>query len=372
MLAAAILTTAVAAQTAGWPELLQRAMDREDFSSALAYLNPLEREEGAQKYHGLKGQIYLLWGRRLLLEGDFDGASGLLQRARELQPNRPEVYLLLGELMYNRQRLDQAIEFWERSLEISPAQQDLAERLALVRREKEVEERMEPVSVANFEIRLPDGERGAGFNRIQGYLLEAASEVGRDFHHYPARTIAVILYPRRDFDRIRTTPEGTGGIYDGKIRLPIDDGGINPEELKRILRHEYTHALLHDRFGKNVPLWLHEGLAQIQEARISWLDLSPLEAALDRNDLIPWQNLDHNIVANQSIDRRRLAYLQSYSLAKFLVGRYGWAGVSRILERISEGEGWVPALENEFLRPLPELETEWRQHLESQDESGQG
>ena len=359
-----MVTATVSAKTEGWPELLQRALDREDFPSALAYLNHLEREEGTQKYRSLKGQIYLLWGRRLLLEGDFDPAGDLLQRARELQPDRPEVYLLLGELMYYRQRLDQAIEFWQRSLELSPAQRDLAERLALVRREKEVEEEMEPVSVANFEIRLPGGETDAGFDRIQEYLLEAASEVGRDFHHYPARTIAVLLYPRREFERLRTTPEGTGGIYDGKIRLPIDDGGIHPEELKRILRHEYTHALLHDRFGKNVPLWLQEGLAQTQEARIYPLDLGPLESALEREDLIPWRNLDENIVAHQSIDRRRLAYLQSYSLAEFLVERYGWGGISRILERISEGEEWIPALENELLRPFPELEKEWRRHLE--------
>ncbi len=364
-LATVALLLALPSRSFGWMELFRESLERGDYPSALSYLDRAEREGGGGDLEELKGRVYLRWGVRLIREGRFPEAGEALRRAERLAPERPEVYRALGELMYLQQRLDRAVAYWEHSLELAPGQENLAGRLEEVRREKEVEERLERSGLANFQILTPPEEESvAGLDRIRDFLLEAASEVGRDFHHYPSRTIVVILYPRREFERLRTTPEGTGGIYDGKIRLPLDAGGIDPGELRRILWHEYTHALVHDLYGNNVPLWLHEGLAQIQEEKVAPLDIGPLLAAARADELISWGELDRNIGGRVSPLRRRLAYLQAYSLTDFLLFRYGWEGMKRALERIREGEGWPVALEDEFLRPLPELEEEWRQSLE--------
>ena len=85
-------------------------------------------------------------------------------------------------------------------------------------------------------------------------LEDAYGEVGRAFSHYPDQEIQVILYSDQQFQEVTDAPGWSGGVYDGKIRMPI--GGIEKETpgLRRILYHEYTHAVVRD-ITKRCPTW---------------------------------------------------------------------------------------------------------------------
>lgn len=49
-----------------------------------------------------------------------------------------------------------------------------------------------------------------------------------------------------------------GGLFDGRVHVPLADGGLNAE-LRRTLAHELVHACLARRGIRE--RWLHEGLA---------------------------------------------------------------------------------------------------------------
>src|SRR5690242_21602302 len=51
------------------------------------------------------------------------------------------------------------------------------------------------------------------------------------------------------------------GAYDGTIRVPIRGALDHPDELDRVLAHEFAHALIRSLAARNVPAWLNEGLA---------------------------------------------------------------------------------------------------------------
>src|SRR5438094_3329091 len=42
-------------------------------------------------------------------------------------------------------------------------------------------------------------------------------------------------------------PDWAQGLFDGKIRLPVEGAMRDGTALDRVLRHEYTHALVQDR-----------------------------------------------------------------------------------------------------------------------------
>jgi hypothetical protein len=54
------------------------------------------------------------------------------------------------------------------------------------------------------------------------------------------------------------------GMYRAAERMVVVRGTLEPPRLRRVLRHEAVHALLHEAIGP-VPLWLNEGLAELLE-----------------------------------------------------------------------------------------------------------
>ena len=64
----------------------------------------------------------------------------------------------------------------------------------------------------------------------------------------------------------RGRPGWSGGLFDGRIRLPIRGGLADRREFERVLTHEYVHALVHSVAAGGVPAWLNEGLAAAARA----------------------------------------------------------------------------------------------------------
>jgi hypothetical protein len=82
----------------------------------------------------------------------------------------------------------------------------------------------------------------------------------------PERSIEVVLYPDNKFqDLVTYSPKWAGGLFDGRIRIPIGNASTS-SQLSKVARHELTHALLHQMLGgASLPVWFNEGLAQYLE-----------------------------------------------------------------------------------------------------------
>jgi len=347
-----------------WNELSREAAAVGDYARALDYLKRIEiSSPGDPLLRARKCDLLAAYGVSLYRQKKYSEAESALQEALALNPRNPDALAALGYIAYDTQRLEEAGAFWRDSVALRP-DRDLAAQLERLGREALVENDLAPSRAANFEFRFRSDALDYDIFDIQNYLLEAHREVGRDFMYYPSRTIVVILYTRPEFESLRSSPDWLGGMYDGKIRLPIPAGGLSPEDFKKILWHEYTHAILHDLAGNRCPRWLQEGLAQFEEAKVDAPSLDRLEKAWKRGGLIPLGSLSARLEMGNRPETAALAYAEAFSLVDHLVAKYGFFRINLILPRLIRGENWETAVREELGLSPEELEIEWRERLE--------
>jgi hypothetical protein len=132
--------------------------------------------------------------------------------------------------------------------------------------------------------------------------------------------------------------------------------GSSLSETKRVIYHEYVHALYHE-LGWRPPLWLNEGTAEVfstYRIRRGQAELglaSPYHVELLRHtQLMPVGDLlqvGHDSPAYNETSRQGLFYAQSWALAHYLVcnSDSSWrARLNAFLPRLTEG----PVSEEEF------------------------
>jgi hypothetical protein len=189
-------------------------------------------------------------------------AKPRLQRALEVTPRFTPAALLLGEIVYREGDLDRAIKTYETALAHAPGNADLTARLDKWREEANVH--------SSFIERRQDRFRVLFEGRTDASLAAQATEtlntafwrIGQALGAYPSDPIQVMLYTEKQFRDITRAPEWSGGLYDGKIRLPVAGASRSPKLFETVLSHELTHAMVSSLAPRGVPAWLHEGLAQ--------------------------------------------------------------------------------------------------------------
>lgn len=188
----------------------------------------------------------------------------ILEAVVKAHPKLATAHSRLGLACYHVGRVADAIRSWKEALKLDPKDAIARENLPRAEREESVEkELVEDFGAPHFAIKF-DGKSNPDTGKLVARLLEEAyEEVGRRLGVYPRGETAVVVYPSRSFRKVTGTWSWVGGVYDGKIRVPA--GGLqkrSESELRRVFRHEYTHALVSGLAGKACPVWLHEGLAQ--------------------------------------------------------------------------------------------------------------
>ncbi|RMF76409.1 MAG: hypothetical protein D6738_01455 [Acidobacteria bacterium] len=252
-----------------------------------------------------------------------------------------------GEIAWRDNRLDDALADLERAARALPQDRRLAERLARVRRERAAEGRFERADSSNFELRY----EGARDERLGAALLDLLedelADLGSELDAWPGRPITVILYTQREFrETTRTGPE-VAGLFDGKIRLPIGGlSGITPG-VRRVVRHELVHALLHRRSVGRAPRWLHEGLAQLLEPR----DPRRTEAAVALS------------LRREGGGLEPFSYPRALSFVAWLDREYSRARLLHLVDLLAEGRTENDAFVGAFGAPRQELVDRWVQSL---------
>lgn len=281
-----------------------------------------------------------------------------------VNPDLAPAYVLRGEIEYGRQRLKEAQTAWQRAVELDGTQAGLLKRLNQVQQELPVESKFERLSQAYFDFRYEERlERPVEFD-IRDALLEARREVGSDFAYWPGHRLVVLIYSAESFRALRQeTPDWVGGQFDGKIRVPLPGHQLEPQAVKRILFHEYTHALIHDLTGEKCPTWLNEGLAEYEGRKQRDTSLAALAQAQAAGTLVPWSILSDQFSFSLSADTVALGYEESYSIVRYLVDRYGFWRIRHLLKTIGQGESWEQAIVQEFHVKLARLEANWREWL---------
>jgi tetratricopeptide (TPR) repeat protein len=273
-------------------------------------------------------------GRGIALYGGkhYDDALFELEQAKLIGKETAVRLFFMGRVYYDTGNLEGALEAWTKGLALDPANADLKALLEKTGREAAVEARKGKETGARFTISYDTATETRLADEVLDILDTAYNRVGSDFDHYPDARIPVVLYTRQEFRATVSGPDWSGGIYDGKIRLPI--GGVRKisPQLRAVLFHEYTHVVVRELTKGYCPTWLNEGLAVLEERR----EYVPSAVDADNEELLSLSVLEGSFLSLGTRDVAR-AYRQSHAMVDYLVSLYGWHKVREILVYLGKG-----------------------------------
>ena len=298
-------------------------------------------------------------------QGAWDAARTALERAVALGASDPYTLIALGKVYRQQGEREGAVEMFHRARDSGAAGPDFQENLARMERELDAEWDFAEMRSPHFQIAFAGGEResNAAAEAVSHGLEDAYFHVGRKLDLYPGERVPVVLYASEDFHDITQTPNWTGGVYDGRIKLPsrgVEDG--DGAVLERTLRHEYGHVLVNQLSRGHTPVWLNEGVA-------IWCEE---ERDGDRNEwafrtlagqvLFPLRELEGSFTRLPP-ERVQVAYAQSYLAVQSLVAHSGGHGMRELLTALGDGKSLDEAFRSVYSRNLAGFESEFIKEL---------
>ena len=286
--------------------------------------------------------------------GDLGRAEGVVREGLGRFADAPDLLYLQADVQERQGRTREAAETLRRLLAAHPGHARGRSLLATLEREQRVEGAYWSQESRHFLVRY-EGATGIDVGRsVVDSLEEAYQSIGSDLGVFPRDRMQVGIYATRVFgDVIGAPPHLIAGAYDGrKIRLNLAASAAYSNSLSRLVRHEYTHALVHLATNGRAPIWLHEGLAQVMEPRRAprFLDAS-----------VPREYLTLAGIERLSRTASPGALVAGYSLThvavEHLVERGGMTGLRDFLVRLGRGEPVPQAMRQAFGFGPDEVET---------------
>jgi len=278
----------------------------------------------------------------------YDIARYELERSRQNSPDSVELLYFLGLVLYESDQRHQAMELWEQALKLAPERQEIMDVLKKARKESAVEESMDRGYSSRFNLTYDPGVSTSLALAILDVLESAANQVGAELGHFPEARVPVAIYKRDDYKSVTASPDWSGGVYDGTIRLPFGALSEITPPIRAILFHEYAHVVVFDMTRGNCPVWLNEGIAemfgrsQFSHPQVGQTQGGPRRSAVDFRKL-------EGSFSGLSTDEATRAYQQSYSMVSYLVTTYGWHRVNSILTGLGTGMNIAAAVASALL-----------------------
>jgi len=271
---------------------------------------------------------------------------------------------MCGLILYDMGEMKQALEELRYAAAADPHDSETVKLLRKVEKEYAVEKDFGVDRYQHFTVSIDGGADLSVGSEVIDALESAYGSVGRDLNYFPDEKIAVVIYPGRQFHDLLNKHKNVGGIYDGKIRVPV--GGLEKEahreQLRRILAHEYAHVVVHFLTNNNCPLWLNEGIAEYESR--TWEDgfYDVLGSAASNGTFVPLDKLSSALKAYGS-NRVSLAYLESFSLVRYMAQTYGVYSLRRILDCLYRREPVEKAVRETLFVEMDQLERDWMRSL---------
>jgi hypothetical protein len=183
-----------------------------------------------------------------------------------------------------------------------------------------------------------DGQRlEPGVERtLLGALERAYADLVQDLGSAPPRKVEVVVYSERDWRLATQAPDWSGGLFDGKVRVPAQGlTGVTPRLLS-VLKHEMTHAFVAVRTNGRAPTWLHEGLAQVEEGKTSVPDAGALLDGWRREGTFGLPALEGSF-RRLSAGQVRSGYLVALAAVEMLRDTRGPGAIGHLLDSLGDG-----------------------------------
>lgn len=320
--------------------------------------------EAARDYHEAGGltpkdpRPFVREGLALYRQLKLRDAIALLTKTVQAHPKEVQAHVLLAQALYKLGENKKAVEHWEIAAKLDPKDARIKTALAKAKKDEKIEENLyTDLGAAHFTIKY-DGQADREVGKAVVLVLEDAyKQVGLLLGRYPAHEVAVVVYPAKTF-RAATGAHGwVAGLYDGKIKVPANGlAKAQPEEIRRVLFHEYAHALLRAVGGPRVPVWLHEGFAQVAEGRSRLV----ARRGLSQANAPTRKALTTSFLRTKDAKAVRLQYGAACDLVHHLLGQGGYPALADLLDRLAKKEPLDKALRWVYAQTLDELVAAWK------------
>jgi hypothetical protein len=210
--------------------------------------------------------------------------------------------------------------------------------------EGRVEERFSERASSSI-LLVYDGQRlEPGVERVLLAGLERVyADLVQDLGSGPVEKVTVVVYAERDWRLATQAPDWSGGLFDGKVRVPAQGlTGITPALLS-VLKHEMTHAFVQMRTHGRAPTWLHEGLAQAEEGKTSAAYASALLEGWRGTQTFGLKSLEGSF-RRFSSTQARAGYVVSLAAVEMLRDTRGPGALAHLLDRLGDGGSVEDAL----------------------------
>ncbi len=281
--------------------------------------------------------------------GRREAAQAAFTRALEIDPALTPASLLLGMMRHEQGDLAGAIRVYESALFRTPDHPQLTAHLERWRREAAAQEGYLRAEGGHFTVLFEGPAEEALAQAAVEILEEAYLRIGDALFVYPSDPVTVVLYTQEQFRDVTRSPSWAGGLYDGRIKVPVRNGLKDRAELARVLTHEYVHAVVHGLAASGVPTWLNEGLAVFLEREASADAKPPQFVALDR--------LSSSFGGLKPAEVKA-AYLQSGAAVRAIVDRVGLHAVVALITDLGAGEPFERAFAARVQMPFDEFQRE--------------
>ena len=292
-------------------------MTRDDFAGALTALRDY-------KDHGGKvdADWYLANLGCLEKTKDTDRLLELVREAYEKYPKHPQIV--------------QWYEKYQRALKAN-----------------EKEAGMSQGGTLHFAIKFQDmPEDGAAKERVGKALEYAYEKVTRDLSHTPTKVVTVVIYANRaDYEAAGEVAHWVGAHYDpqdGSIRVGLTNARMSDAEFTGYLVHEFTHLILDEITQHQIPSWLTEGMAQIEQDRDMSSADQKLRAILKHADrIVPFSNFEHEITGGGSVEPL-VGYAMAWSFTKYLQDQWGAGSMGGVFSKLGEKYSFEEAAASDY------------------------
>lgn len=201
----------------------------------------------------------------------------------------------------------------------------------------------------HFKVVFDGYEHGSIDRTVLSILESAYSEIGQRLDYYPRQSVTVVLNTTQEFYDVTRSPSWAGGLYDGKIRIPVRNiENFGQGEIRRILYHEYVHALVHT-IVERAPHWVNEGLAEY---------LTQSQGPKPLGQVFPLSALERGFPAGD-VRSVAISYNESHEAVKYLVDRYGMYAFMSFLRELGAGKGIHDAFESAYIISYEEFLASW-------------
>jgi len=256
-------------------------------------------------------------------------ALQMLEPEIKKQGRDPDLLALAGAAAWRADDLPQALAYWRSSLELRPN----AELQTLYARlQRETQNDHSPDQLIGMRVQLRYEASTIPVEKARQMLGVLDQEYGRITAELGCpgeeRVIAIAQSPEA-YRAATQAAEWSGGLFDGRIRVPVGGAQTVEGELRRTLAHEMVHACL-SMLGQ-WPAWFQEGTAQ----KLSGDKLSPAAqqkvTELVRSGQLPGLNELGRDWSHLNPEQAQAAYAMSLAAVDLFYANYSGLGLRNLL-----------------------------------------